>query len=67
MQQQLGVAAVRLGAVRLLAPMVDQRAVAVWLPGPAPAARGHHGVVTHVLFIAPGSDIAAPPRRVIVG
>lgn len=59
MQQHLGVAAVRFGALRLLPPMVDQRSVAVRPARQTLAAP----VLTHEMFLAPAPDTAAQPRR----
>ena len=56
-QQHLGMAAVRFGAVGLLSSVVNQRAVAVRPPGQAFAAFSDGGVVAHALFLAPACDM----------
>ena len=66
MQQHLGVGAVRIGALGLLAPVVNQRSMAVWPSGPALAALVDHGVFAHGSFLAPGSEPLALPRRTAV-
>jgi len=67
MQQHLRVVAVRIGALGLLAPMVDQRSMAVRPTGQTLAALGADAVFAHSWFLAPASDTAALPRRAEVG
>jgi hypothetical protein len=67
MQQNLRVGAVRIGALGLLAPVVDQRSMAVRPTSQTLAALGAAAVFSHSWFLAPVSATAALPRRPEVG
>ena len=71
MQQHLRVGAVRIGALRLPSPVpspvMNQRSVTVLPPGQTLAAPVDDAGFNHDVFLAAGSDAAAPPRRAEAG